>query len=109
MYIVRALDKGAYLMIIFLFLIETICCDPNLNRLVETVQMRGHNICFYAELIKIIHNYHQIHPLIYSSVLLSWELQSCPVASVYKNSCQNNISNNNKNITYLNAQLISTI
>ena len=31
---------------------------PHLNRLVETVQMRGHNICFYAELTKIIPNYH---------------------------------------------------
>ena len=33
---------------------------PHLNRLVETVQKRGHNICFYAELTKIIPNYHQI-------------------------------------------------
>ena len=37
---------------------------PHLNRLDETVQMRGHNICFYAELTKIIPNYHQILPLI---------------------------------------------
>ena len=36
----------------------------HLNRLVETVQMRGHNICFYAEITKIIPNYHQIFPLI---------------------------------------------
>ena len=37
---------------------------PHLNRcLVETVQMRGHNICFYAELTKHIPNYHQIHVL----------------------------------------------
>ena len=28
----------------FLFLIETICCDPHLNRLIERVQMRGHKI-----------------------------------------------------------------
>ena len=62
-------------MIIFLFLFETICCDPSselsrrdgsdeglphLNHLIETVQMRAHNICFYAELTKIIPNYHQI-------------------------------------------------
>ena len=40
---------------------------PHLNRLIETVQMRGHNICFYAEFAKIIPNYHQIFPLIYSS------------------------------------------
>ena len=26
---------------------------PHLNRLVETVQMRGHNICFKVELTKI--------------------------------------------------------
>ena len=30
---------------------------PHLNRLDETVQMRGHNICFYAEFTKIIANY----------------------------------------------------
>ena len=47
-----------------IFLIETICCDPHLNRLVKTVEMRGHNICLYAELTKIIRNYHQILLLI---------------------------------------------
>ena len=61
----------------FLFLMETIRCDPSsepsqrdssdegsqhihgnhvviphMNRLVETVQIRGHNICFYAEITK---------------------------------------------------------
>ena len=41
---------------------------PHLNRLGETVQIRGHNICFYAELTKIIPNYHQILSLIQSSV-----------------------------------------
>ena len=52
------------------FLIKTICYDPSyvmtphLNCLIETVQMRGHNICFYAELTKIISNYHKILPLI---------------------------------------------
>ena len=51
-------------MIFFLFLIKTICSDFHLNRLVKTVQMRGHNICFYAELTKIIPNYQQILPLI---------------------------------------------
>ena len=30
---------------------------PHLN---EMVQMRGHNICFYAKLTKSIPNYHQI-------------------------------------------------
>ena len=33
---------------------------PHLSRLDETVQMRGHNRWFYAELSKIIPNYHQI-------------------------------------------------
>ena len=40
---------------------------PHLNRLHETVQMRYHNIRFYAKLTKIIHNYHQTLPLIWSS------------------------------------------
>ena len=37
---------------------------PHLNRLIETVQMKCHNICLYAELTKIIPNYHKILPLI---------------------------------------------
>ena len=40
---------------------------PQLNRLDETVQMRGHNIRLYAALTKIILNYHQILSLIKSS------------------------------------------
>ena len=32
---------------------------PHLNRLAETIQMRGHNLLFYAEITKIIPNYHQ--------------------------------------------------
>ena len=36
---------------------------PHLN-LLETDPMRGHNICLYAELTKIISNYHQILTLI---------------------------------------------
>ena len=36
----------------------------HLNRLVETVQIRGYNICIYAELTKIILNIHQILSLI---------------------------------------------
>ena len=35
---------------------------PHLNGLIETVQMRGHNIWFHAELIKMIPGYHQIPP-----------------------------------------------
>ena len=34
-----------------------------LSKLFEAVQMRGHNIRFYAELTKIIPNYYQIHVL----------------------------------------------
>ena len=47
-----------------LFLTETICCDsssepshvvtPHLNCLIETVQMRGHYICHYVELTKVV-------------------------------------------------------
>ena len=55
-------------MIIFLiFSSKPYVVTPHLNRLVKTVQMRGHNIRFYAELTKIIPNYHQILPLIKSS------------------------------------------
>ena len=43
---------------LFLFFIETFVVTPHLNRLVKMVQVRGHNICFYAELIKSIPNYH---------------------------------------------------
>ena len=49
---------------IVLFLIETIYCYPHLNRGVKTVQMSGYITCFYAELTKIIPNYHQILPLV---------------------------------------------
>ena len=43
---------------------------PHLNHLNEMVQMRGHNIPFYAELTKIIPNHNQILLLIYSFVKL---------------------------------------
>ena len=46
----RALDKGEYLVIIrdnfCLICIKTYVVTPHLNRLTETVQMRGHNIWF---------------------------------------------------------------
>ena len=49
-FVYRALDKREYLEIIMdnfcLFCIKTYVVTPHLNRLVETVQMRGHNICF---------------------------------------------------------------
>ena len=51
----RALDKWVYLKIIFLSKLYVV--TPHLNRLVETVQMRGHKICFYEELTKIITKY----------------------------------------------------
>ena len=37
----------------FLFLTETNVVTPHLNCLSKTVQMMGHNICFYAELTKL--------------------------------------------------------
>ena len=60
---IRALEKvREYLMIIFYYLNHNVV-TPHMNRLNETVQMRGHNIGFYAELTKIIPNYHQLLPL----------------------------------------------
>ena len=53
----RALDKSNN---ISYFSFKLYVVNPHLNWLVETVQMRGHNICFYTELTKIIPNYHQI-------------------------------------------------
>ena len=41
----------------------------SLKPYVVTPQLEGHNICFYAEITKIIPNYHQILPLNYSSVI----------------------------------------
>ena len=70
MTVYRASDKREYLMIIFLVSSKPYVVTPHLNCLIKTVQMRDHNICFYAELIKIIPNYHQILPLIYSSVYI---------------------------------------
>ena len=60
----RALDKREYLMINFLISHR----NHMLWSLIWTVLLRGHNIHFYAELTKIILNYHQILPLIRSSV-----------------------------------------
>ena len=44
---------------------------PHLNRLNETVQMRGLSLSFYVELTIIIPNYHQILPLYRAVVPLS--------------------------------------
>ena len=61
----RALDKREYLMINFsYFSSKPYVVTPHLNRLNETVEVRGHNICFYAELTKMIPNQHQILGLI---------------------------------------------
>ena len=54
------------------FSLKTYVVTSDLNRLDKTVQMRGHNICFYAQLTKIIPNYHQMLSLsseIYMSVI----------------------------------------
>ena len=40
------------------FSLKPYVVTPHLNCLTETVQMRGHNICFYAELTKFSPNYH---------------------------------------------------
>ena len=43
----RALDKREYLMIVFsYFSLKPCVVTHHLNRLIEMVQMRGHNICF---------------------------------------------------------------
>ena len=48
----------------FYFSSKPYVVTPYLNRLIETVQIRGYNKCFHAELTKIIPNYRQILPLI---------------------------------------------
>ena len=46
----RALGKGEYKMIIFShFSLKPYVVTPHLNRLIETVQMRGHNIYGFNE------------------------------------------------------------
>ena len=62
----RALDKReCWMTISSYFSLKPCVVTPHLNHLVETVQMRGHNICFYAKLTKIIPNYPtKILPLI---------------------------------------------
>ena len=57
----RALNKREYLKIIFLISHRNHnVVTPHLKLLIEMVQVKGHNICFYEELTKIIPNYHQI-------------------------------------------------
>ena len=47
-------------MIIFLYLIKTVCCDPSSEMSPRDGSDEGHNIYFQAELTKIIPSYHQI-------------------------------------------------
>ena len=56
----RALDKKEYDDNFSYFSSKLYVVTPHLNCL---VQMRGHNLGFYAELTEIIPNYHQILPL----------------------------------------------
>ena len=42
------------------FSLKLYVVTPELNRLIKTVQKRGHNICCSGELAIIIPNYHQI-------------------------------------------------
>ena len=73
------------------FILKPYVVTPCLNHLDETVQMRGHNICFYAELTKIISDYHPMLPLILSSdfcFLATITLQntvSCPNVHCHRN------------------------
>ena len=46
------------------FSLKPYVVTPHLNHLDKMVQMRDHNICYYANITKIIPNYHQILPLI---------------------------------------------
>ena len=60
----RARDKREYSMIIegqFSYLTSKLyVLAPHLNRLIETVQMRGYNIWFQREIRQIIPELHQI-------------------------------------------------
>ena len=49
-------------MIIFLFLIETKCCNPYSESSRQDSSDEGSQHTFYAELIKITPNYHQKNP-----------------------------------------------
>ena len=75
---IRAPDKKGPLMIMgdnfSYFSLKPYVVTPHLSRLDETIQMRGHNICFYAKLTKIIPNYHQILPLIYDALRMLYSI-----------------------------------
>ena len=57
-------------MIFFLLPIKTVFCDPHLNCLKETVQMRGHDVCFYVVLTKITLSYLELCRI--SPISLPW-------------------------------------
>ena len=40
------------------FSLKPYVVTPHLNHLIEMVQMRGHNVCFYIEFTRMIPNYH---------------------------------------------------
>ena len=81
----KALDKKEYLMIIegqcFLYLIETICCDPSSEISHQDGSHEGLQHIFYAELTKVIPNYHQILPpsraLLFCHILFGVQESSC--------------------------------
>ena len=61
----RVPDKREYLMMFFLTSHQKpYVVTPHLNRLYETVQLKGHNICFNGKLVKIFPHYHHILCLI---------------------------------------------
>ena len=61
----RALDKREYFDDNFsYFSSKPYVVTLHVNHLVKAVQMRGHNIWFYSEVLKIIPNYNQILLLI---------------------------------------------
>ena len=61
---IRALDNKEYLMIVFLFLIETICCDPSSEPSRRDGSDEGSQHMFSSKINKkYILNCHQILPL----------------------------------------------
>ena len=60
----------------FSYFSKTICCDSSSEPSQRDGSDEGHNICFYAELTKIVPNYHQIL-LLCSAPFSSW---TCPVS-----------------------------
>ena len=50
------------MIIFFLFLMETICCDPSSELSRRDSSKEGSQISFYAALMKITPNYHQALP-----------------------------------------------